>query len=290
MNSQKRLSFDTSAVNALAYSADRVALLAGIRTGYFTRLTFPSVAEPLATTDVADRNTLFDTLNALRLNGECLEAHQWILTQLVQNNEKNSSSRWDSLDIHFAQCEVEIARRTFTKKESEEEREFASATEAQFKKTFADVRPKFEKVFQDGTVRPSNADELLTHLDGEGGAFWIMAANLYERAGCTRPNEEQIRAFVESCPPFHALMLGLVHAQFEWSITANPAKKRKRVGKLDLFSAIYLPYCDIYITDDDEQRKCLTQIAAAVKLPVEALSFPDFSSRLMPLNFLKIGA
>jgi hypothetical protein len=101
---------------------------------------------------------------------------------------------------------------------------------------------------------------------------------------------EEIRAFVKSCPPFHALMLGLVHAQFEWSITANPAKKRKRVGKLDLFSAIYLPYCDIYITNDDEQRKCLIGIAAAAKSPVEILSFADFSSRLMPLNFLKIGA
>jgi hypothetical protein len=85
-------------------------------------------------------------------------------------------------------------------------------------------------------------------------------------------------------------MLGLVHAQFEWSITANPAKKRKRVCKLDLFSAIYLPYCDMYITEDDEQRKCLIEIAATAKLPVEIFSVSDFSARLMPRQFLSMSA
>jgi hypothetical protein len=283
MSGQQRLSFDTSAVNALADSADCRALLAGIRTGYFTRLTFPSVAEPLATSDAARRNRLFDILNALRLNGECLEAHQWILTELVQNNAGRTGVSWNSLRIRFAQCEVGIARRDFSENESEEERKFAAETEAQFTKTFADPRPHFEKVFEEGIERPTNADELLAHLTGVGGAFWIMAANLYERAAGVRPTEEQIRAFAEHCPPFLALMLGLFHAQFEWSIREQPIKKNKRIGKTDLFCAIYLPFCDLYITDDEEQRRCLAEIATTAKLPVEILSLASFSDRLMPL-------
>jgi hypothetical protein len=285
----QRLSFDTSGVNALADSPDCPALLAGIRCGYFTRLTFPSVAEPLATTDPVRRNKLFEVLNALRLNGECLEAHNWILTELVRNHVKGAGARWDSLDLHFDQCEIAIARRDFSDNESREERQFSAETEEQFTKTFADVRPRFETVFEGGTDRPASADDLLTHLNGTGGAFWIMAANLYERAAGVRPAEEQMRTFLAECPPFHALMLGLVHAQFEWSITDNPAKKRKRVGMTDLFCAIYLPYCDVYVTDDDEQRRCLTEIAAAVKLPVEIRSFAEFSGRLMPLAHLTVG-
>jgi hypothetical protein len=285
----QRLSFDTSGVNALADSPDGAALLAGIRCGYFTRITFPSVAEPLATTDPVRRSRLFDVLNGLRLNGECLEAHNWILTELVRNHAKGAGVRWDSLDLHFDECEIAIARREFSDNESREERQFSAETEAQFTKTFADVRPRFETVFEGGTERPASADELLTHLNGAGGAFWIMAANLYERAAGVRPTEEQMRAFVPECPPFHALMLGLIHAQFEWSITDNPAKKRKRVGMTDLFCAMYLPYCDLYITDDDEQRRCLTEIAAAIKLPVEIRSFAEFSGRLMPLAHLTAG-
>jgi hypothetical protein len=286
----QRLSFDTSGVNALADSPDCPALLAGIRCGYFTRLTFPSVAEPLATTDPVRRNKLFDVLNALRLNGECIEAHNWILTELVRNHVKSAVVGWDSLDLHFEECEIAIARREFSDNESKEERKFAAETEVQFTKTFADVRPRFETVFEGGTERPASADDLLAHLNGVGGAFWIMAANLYERAAGVRPTEEQMRAFLAECLPFHALMLGLVHAQFEWSITDNPAKKRKRVGKTDLFCATYLPYCDLYITDDDEQRKCLTEIAAAARLPVEILSFGAFGDRLMPLAHLTAGA
>jgi hypothetical protein len=283
VNSPQRLSFDTSGVNALADSPAWAALLAGIRCGYFTRLTFPSIAEPLATTDPVRRNRLFDVLNALRLNGECLQPHNVILTQLVQNHANNNGVRWSALDLNFNDCEMAIARRDFSEKESEDERKFAVETEERFTSTFADVRPRFETVFKDGTERPLNADELLTHLNGEGGAHWMMAANLYERAAGVRPTEEQISAFVQDCPPFFALMLGLVHAQFEWSITGAPVKKKKRVGKTDLFSAIYLPYCDLYITDDDEQRRCMTEIAVAAKLPVEILSFRDFSDRLMPL-------
>jgi hypothetical protein len=286
----QRLSFDTSGVNALADSSECAVLLAGIRSGYFTRLTFPSVAEPLATSDPVRRNGLFDVLNALRLNGECLGAHNWILTELVQQNAKNTAVKWDSLDVRFAQCEIEIARREFSENESKDERKFAAETEEQFTKTFADTRPHFEAVFEEGTERPTSANELLKHLNGVGGAFWMMAANLYERAAGIRPTEEQMRAFTEVCPPFFALMLGLVHAQFEWSIIEKPIKKNKRIGRTDLFCAIYLPYCDLYITDDDDQRRCLTEIADAAKLPVEILSFTDFSSRLMPLNHLTVGA
>jgi len=289
MSGQPRLSFDTSAVNALADSKDWGALLAGIRSGYFSRITFTSIAETVATSDAGRRNRLFDILNTLHLNGEYLEAHQWILTQLVQNYEKYGSSRWDSLNLRFEECEISIARRELSDAESKEEREFAPTVEKQFFAPFTDTRPKFEQVFADGTARPTSADELFAHLKGEGGAFWIMAAGLYERAAGRRPTEEQVRAFVEECPPFRALMLGLVHAQFEWAIREKQAKKDKRVGRIDLFCAIYLPYCDLFITNDDEQRRCLREIAAAANLPVEILSFSDFRDRLMPPH-LSIGA
>jgi hypothetical protein len=286
----QRLSFDTSGVNALADSPDCAALLAGIRSGYFACLTFPSVAEPLATSDPHRRNTLFDILNFLRVKGECLEAPHWIVTQLVQDYERSGRSDWELLNLRFEGCEVAIARRDFSENESKEERDFCAATEAKFTGLYSDTRPVFEKVFADGTERPTNADELLTHLCVDGGAHWKLAAGLYKRAVGVLPSEEQIRVFVERCPPFKAMMLGLNHAQFEWAIREKPIKKNKRVGRIDLFCSIYLPYCDLYVTNDDEQRRCLTEIAAATKLPVEVLSFAEFSNRLMPLAYLSRGA
>jgi hypothetical protein len=296
MFGKPRLSFDTSAINHLTDSPHRTALLAGIQAGYFTRLTFPSVSEPLGTTDAARRNKLLDTLNSLRSGGECIDAHHAILTQLVENHVKTGTSRWDSLQLRFPECEDAIATRTdLSDGLAQEERETLMAAEVQFKGIFAEIRPIFEKVFESGTERPANADELLPHLNGDGGAFWKMAANLYERAAKERaikkhPSEAEIRVFAEECPPFLALMLGLVHTQFEWSINGTPVNERKRVGRLDMFSAIYLPYCDIYVSQDREQRRCLAEIAVTAKLPVEVLSFTEFSGRLMPLSSPTTGS
>jgi hypothetical protein len=36
-------------------------------------------------------------------------------------------------------------------------------------------------------------------------------------------------------------MLGLAHAQFDWTIRGTQVTKRKRVGGVDLFCSIYLP-------------------------------------------------
>jgi hypothetical protein len=274
-----RLSFDTSGINALADSADFPALLAGIRVGYFTRITFLSVAETVATANPERRHRLFDVLNALRVNGGCIEAHHTILSQLVQNYEKTGASGWDSLNLHFEECEIALSRHELSDEESRQEREFEPEVEKQFTHLFADPRSKFEEVFAGGTPRPTSADELLAHLDGHGGAFWNIAAGLYERAAGRRPTETEIRAFAEECPPFKALILAIVHALFEWAIREKQAKKDKRVGRTDLFCSLYLPYCDIYITNDDEQRRCLIEIAAAAKLPVEVISFEEFSQR-----------
>lgn len=282
MDEFKRISFDTSAINTLASVPDRNLLVARINTEFRAALTFPSVAEPLATRKTDRRSILFDLLESLLKNGECVQAHHIILTQLVYRNQRYGISRWDRLDIRFPECERAVVRRNFSEKESQEERLFALETEATYKKTFEDVRPIFKKVFDDGEECPPTFTEFTPHLTGAGGAFWKMSANLYERASQVDLPEEQIREFIEDCPPFHALVLGIFCMEFEWAITEIPAPKHKRVGKTDTFSAVYLPYCDVYVTDDARQRKYFKEIVALLKLSVEVWSVEDLKSYLLP--------
>jgi hypothetical protein len=263
-------------------------LLAGIGCGYLVRLTFPSVEEPLATSDRTKREPLLTVLNRLRLNGECLLPHHSIAARVIKSHERFGASAWESQDIRFQECERALARREFSNTESDQQREFAYQAENTFTDAFANARPRFEELFASGVERPATADELVAHLDGKDGAFWVFAASLYERVAGRRPTGEEVRAFIADCPPFLALMLGLAHAQFEWSIKGTQTSKRKRVGRLDLFSSIYLPYCDIYITDDDEQRRCLREIATTAEIPVEIVSLATFAARLMPLT--RLGA
>jgi hypothetical protein len=139
-------------------------------------------------------------------------------------------------------------------------------------------------VLRKGTPRPATANELFATLSRDGGTFWHLAAGLYERASGRRPSETEIRAFVAECPPFQALMHALVHAHCEWATVERPVSKKKRVGRVDLFSSVCLPYCDLYLTNDVEQEKCLTQIAATVSLPVAVLSLADFGQEARKLD------
>jgi hypothetical protein len=75
---------------------------------------------------------------------------------------------------------------------------------------------------------------------------------------------------------FGALSLALSHGLLNGADRENQVSKNKRVGRIDLFCSMYLPYCDSYITNDDEQRRGLTEISVATKLPVEVLSFTEF--------------
>jgi len=293
MNNLKRLSFDTSAIsghNGLAMHDDRDFLVTGIRVGYFTRLTFPSVEESLAISDPTKRADIFGLLSQLLGEGECLLAHNSLATHLIQNYDQSGHSRWDSMNIRFPRCETAIQQSEFSQSESDEQREFAEQEKVRFAEVFINAAPHFEEVFATGVERPATADEFFAHLNREGGALWNFGAGLYERAASRRPTEAQVRAFADECPPFLCLLLGLVHGQFEWAIRGDKVSAQKRPNRIDLFSAIYLPYCDIYVTEDAEQRRCLREIAITAKLPVEVISFAGFAHRLLPLAFLSTTA
>jgi hypothetical protein len=40
--------------------------------------------------------------------------------------------------------------------------------------------------------------------------------------------------------------------------------------------SIYLPYCDKFVTTDEEQRKCLREIAHLATVETEIMSYDDF--------------
>jgi len=275
------LSFDTRAVNALArrkYSS----FVSRIPSRYFTRLNFLSVAEPVATENPGRRHRLFDLLNSLGQNGECLLPPHWIATNLIQNYERKGRSEWESLSLRFKICEEAIACRDFTDEISISEREFARVTCVKFISMFLPMRPELDELFARGLNRPATADELLAMLSGEGGAYWGIAALLYRAVARRLPTEDEIGAFVNECPPFRALMLGLVHGQFEWAIREPKIPEERRVGRVILFCAIYLPYWDLFVTNDREQRRCLAEIAAALNLGTKVIWFKKFVERLGP--------
>jgi hypothetical protein len=69
-------------------------------------------------------------------------------------------------------------------------------------------------------------------------------------------------------------------AQYERVIVERP-KGKKRAKRVDLLMAIYLPYCRVFVTHDDDQEACLNDMAAVANLDTEILSYRDFRERLL---------
>jgi hypothetical protein len=70
-------------------------------------------------------------------------------------------------------------------------------------------------------------------------------------AGIT-PTDAEIEAFLDVCPP------------------------KKRAGRNDQMMAVYLPYCDRFVTRDKKQLERLRDVSAEAKLNCEVSSYGAF--------------
>jgi len=76
------------------------------------------------------------------------------------------------------------------------------------------------------------------------------------------------------------MVLAAVMAQYKRAIVEAPRKK-KRAGRVDLLTSVYLPYCRVFVTNDNDQEACLREMAAVANLNTEILSYHDFRGRLL---------
>ena len=279
----KIIVFDTSGINALKNDREREILMAGVRNGYYARLTFYNVHEVAATPGMSDRSKLLDVCRDLLRNGECLHNPQAIICALINDYEEHGGSNWNG-DIRLEEYERIITEGVASDAGADEQRRSAEKVEQEFRSVFGELRPEFEKLFGGGSERPKDFDGWLELLTPPGGAFWDYAARLYRVGAGYLPGETKMRAFVAACPPVNAVVHSLLLAQFERSVRKLGAGPSYRAGHVDLFSAAYLPYCDVFVTNDQRQERCLREIVKAAKIATEIRSYTEFreglSSRL----------
>src|SRR5262245_37439977 len=117
---------------------------------------FNSASLIVADPDHARRNKLLDLLKRLLRCGKCmLPFHSVIVAHCKAYLENPNDYDWQKLDVRFREAEQEIARQEFLHSLSAETCTHNRQAEKQFSTLFASARPHFEKLFVDGTPRPS---------------------------------------------------------------------------------------------------------------------------------------
>jgi hypothetical protein len=276
------LVFDTSVINQLSVEKDFPALAAGLTAAYSMLLTGSNVSELAATTKSGKREQLLDTCQRLLASGECIDPFNWIVEKHAKAFDQNPNQYdWKTVNVHNREIEQEIVRRTFLDDDlARQEKESAAESKESFEDIFCSMRPGFDGIFSTGTERPTTFADFAKILQKPGGTFWTgYGKKFYARNVMDEPDESKVRDFADRCPPFLLMVLAATMAQFKRAIVATPRKKR-RAGRVDLLMSIYLPYCRVFVTHDDDQEECLREMAATANLDREILSYDEFRRRL----------
>ena len=243
-----------------------------------------TLSEVVACPDELERRRLLDVFKRLLNSGNCIMPLQWIVEEQAKAYQRDPTAYdWKRLDVRFKEGENEIARQEIIHSLSEETRASQKAWEKQFQSIYRDARAAFQALFEASDKRPS-LREVTDKLLAEGGAHLGIGANLIEKATGTHPSEADTKDFMERCPPFKALLVALCFAQYDRCIRSEREQSLGKAGRVDMLSAVYLPYCKTYITNDEGQNKALNAVAELMEVEVSVVLYEDFKSQLFGLK------
>jgi len=282
--SKPSLGFDTTTLNRLTDAGDSDALLAGLSAGFHVRLTGTNVEEIIATSNPTRRAALLATCRLLLGGGDCILPFQVIVSKHIIDFYSNGRSfEWQQVNVRFRDCEMLLSRPEGLDSDlPDKQRLFAIELDKQFSSVFENAKAPFEELFAaNRTERPTGFADSLARLQVAGGAYWTMAAAFYQKVTKVTPDEQSMRFFVSHCPPYRALLDAIFIAQFDRCFRVIPdGGPSLRAGAIDLYSAAYLPYCELFVTDDRRQRECLKQVASEASIVSAVLSYQELRSRL----------
>lgn len=284
MPSKRKLIFDTSAINALADDPDSAAIAASLGSAYRVGITETVMSEVIADPDVQRRTGRFELMKRLLSAGNCLMPFNWIIEEQAKSYVRDPSTyEWKRLDVRLRMGEEEIVRQKFIHSLSDETLVNQKDWEKGFKTIFENARPSFQRIFEnEAGLRPS-LQKVTGILLGDGGAHLSIGSGLVERATGMGLEEAQVKNFVERCPPFKALLVALCVAQYDRCIRGEGDPSLGKAGRNDMFSAVYLSYCGVFVTNDRGQCKGLTAVAYLMPWQVSVVLYSDFRSQLIRL-------
>jgi hypothetical protein len=264
---------DTSAVNRLADEPDSEALIGGLRAAYFVRFPFTVVSEIIANVDGARRKKLLRVCRRLlAASGDCIEPSHEIIRTMVAQFEKGLPVS-ASVYVRLYDAEIEILREIeFGDDLAALERNENRKYDQEFAGVFADAKAAFETA---RVTRPASLSDLVEQLQN-GGAFWKLVQNLYNRAASTQADEATAKRFYTLCEPFRALVIAIFAAQYARCFP-TPGENSMKTGRNDTFMAAVLPYCDEFVTHDLPRLRSYQAVAKYMGLNVVIRSFDEFT-------------
>jgi hypothetical protein len=275
------VTFDTSAHNRLADDVLAEPIQRRIRSDMLFRFAGISIEELYATKDPVRRATLLNSCKRLQEGeSDCVYPQDQVLKLLIEAHAKGPDHfDWTAAEVISSEYIHEISAGNWVNDEdliTEHRKEhFArlKGFECMFKRFRAEIQPAFDA---DGEARPKTYREFLDFLQKSDQKLLAGLCNgMYDRCAATRVSKEQFLQFLDVCPPFRAFNFAMHMSHYDRSVRHEHGESFSS-GCKDLFMAIYLPYCNRFVTADRMQEKCLREIASVSGLGTEVVFYDDF--------------
>ena len=272
---------DTSAWNALFDDPDRDVLIEAT----LSQTIFPTciaITEVAATEDAARRMQILCLMKTLgRDNRPMASPNQLIImacegyskraAMITLNAESDAEGAWIALSDPTLVDET--AQRLALDFNEERENVMRTFTEG--------LRQGLQSIFVAGTQRPRSIGSLVRHYSRDDSFLYEVVNPIYERAtGSALPGAE-LRALLNSLYEWPMFLMGYACAIYQRAVQEQGYGHKRNPGHLDLWSATYLPICDVFVTGDKRQRRALKILNKANPRSTRILSYAQWRQSLL---------
>jgi hypothetical protein len=293
------LTFDTSVHNRLVkIGVSSNPIYAAIKSHYFFRLAGLSFEEMVSTPQAADRLALLDGCRRLTAGPagrawDCLNPPYEILRILIAAHAKDPANfKWLAVDVRSGGLAHEIRTGELTADDAlaNLQRTEQNASIKSYKAMWVQLRDKLDPIFAAQSIpRPKTFEEAFRN--GNSGLFPGMGKGFYDaglrfdaelRGEKIEPDTDMatVQHFIDNCLPFRALLCACLMSWYNTSLRDGNGCEKFAAGRNDLFMAVYLPYCDVFVTRDAEQESCLRELTKYIGIDTEVLAFDAFKDEL----------
>lgn len=149
-------------------------------------------------------------------------------------------------------------------------------------RTFTEgLRKELESLFEAGTQRPRSIGSLIRYYSSNESFLYEVINPVYERAtGGALPRAE-LWPLLRSLCEWPMFLMGYACAIYQRAVQEQGYGHNKNPGHLDLWSATYLPICDVFVTNDKRQRRALKILNKANRRPSRILSYAQWRDCLL---------
>jgi hypothetical protein len=264
--------------------------LATIRAQRYVQITGLAFDEMVAAEDLLLRDALLSY--AARLTEDehsntLMPPDELIRTLILAHYENPWMYDWGQHDVSAPPYHDELRKRELVSNNqiSAEVREDNRARQKRFRTNLTSLRPSYDKVFAErGVPRPLTYSESLRDMQSRPQRFDTSQAMLYyDRAAGTKLSRYRAAEFVSVCDPFRAYLHAYHMGRYDLALRDQHHGERFQSGRNDLHMAVYLPYCDEFVTDEKhgEQARCLREVVAETGLRTNILTFDEFYEGLL---------